>query len=188
MPYVGLLLYWMCSYACQTEPLKWSVWRMFCHLLILQISFQIIDEVCWQQHNTYLWESIVFILSSSVILFSVASSDINSMSFLTSRYTKSFKEKDDFPAACSSSSLRRSQDRRCYSSVLIKFSHQFDSSTESLELNCCNPVLKSSMLGHLLYTGRNMDGDPVGTTSRVRIMSSGLDGSHSFRLHLDQLR
>jgi hypothetical protein len=40
----------------------------------------------------------------------------------------------------------------------------------------------------LLYTGRNMDGDPVGTTSRVRMMSSGLDGSHSFRLPLDQLR
>jgi hypothetical protein len=74
----------------------------------------------------------------------------------------------------------------CSSSVLIKFSHQFDSSTESQELNCCNPDLISSTLGHLLYSGCNIDGDPFGATLRVRIISPVSFGSHSFRLNLDQ--
>ncbi len=96
-------------------------------------------------------------LSSSPVLFSEASSEM-SKSSLISRYARSFKQKDAFPAASSSSSVRCCQDKRSFCSVSIKFNHQFESSTESLELNCCNPVLMSSMLGHLVYSGHRIDG------------------------------
>lgn len=98
--------------------------------------------------------------SNSPTLFSEPSLEIPK-SLLICLYASSFKQKDAFPAAFSSSSVRRCYDKRSFSSVFMKFNHQFESLTKSLELNCCKPVLRSSMLGHLVYSGRRIMGHPL---------------------------